>query len=349
MDYDERSDVFSFGVVLLECILGTEVVKRRLERSPRNCFELDTDLARKLAPADCPSELLELALFCCAYEPNARPDFHDVLTALTNVSRNLTETVFSPPASSTKKLQIYDSDEDSGSSQTRERSDTGTQADDEADYLRRSLQEKQANAQQVLSQPIQLRRANENIPPPINHSDALSDGSVSPRVKRLSLDYSHLYTLNNSSGSGTSDSDRRTNKEGKYVRVESLVDAYTVWNVRVGPTSTVADVTENLRRKIDAKYTIIELYQIIGKKVGEPLLPEQFIEEIKARWGPQIHKFGVSYREGNDKLKKTWSGSINKNSPLAKVARKDFLAAERTKKYSKDKKKPMSIKITNEL
>lgn len=48
-------------------------------------------------------------------------------------------------SSLTNKPQLSDtnsnSDEDSGSSQTRERSDTGTQADDEADDLRKSIAE----------------------------------------------------------------------------------------------------------------------------------------------------------------------------------------------------------------
>lgn len=41
--------------------------------------------------------------------------------------------------------------------------------------------------------------------------------------------------------------------EEEYIRVESLVDAH-VWNVRVGPGATVADVCELLLKKIDAKY-----------------------------------------------------------------------------------------------
>jgi hypothetical protein len=48
----------------------------------------------------------------------------------------------------------------------------------------------------------------------------------------------------------------------EYVRVESLVDAFTVWNVRVGPGATVADVCENLGKKIDAKYHHIFIYFI---------------------------------------------------------------------------------------
>jgi serine/threonine protein kinase len=39
-----QSDVFSFGVVLLECILGTDAVKDKLQRVANNFFELNTGM-----------------------------------------------------------------------------------------------------------------------------------------------------------------------------------------------------------------------------------------------------------------------------------------------------------------
>lgn len=36
-----QSDVFSFGIVLLECILGTEIIQKQLQRVANNCFELN--------------------------------------------------------------------------------------------------------------------------------------------------------------------------------------------------------------------------------------------------------------------------------------------------------------------
>lgn len=54
MDYDEKvphyaqlpltnvkSDVFSYGVLLLEFIIGTRTVKKELKRHPYQAFELD--------------------------------------------------------------------------------------------------------------------------------------------------------------------------------------------------------------------------------------------------------------------------------------------------------------------
>lgn len=58
-------------------------------------------------------------------------------------------------SSLTNKPQLSDtnsnSDEDSGSSQTRERSDTGTQADDEADDLRKSIAEEKRKQGKTLA------------------------------------------------------------------------------------------------------------------------------------------------------------------------------------------------------
>ncbi len=41
MDYDEKSDVFSYGILLLEMILGTKTIKNELKRAPMNAFELN--------------------------------------------------------------------------------------------------------------------------------------------------------------------------------------------------------------------------------------------------------------------------------------------------------------------
>lgn len=81
MDYDEKSDVFSYGVLLLEMIIGTKTLKRDLKRNPMTGFELDLNQVRTLAPRTCPSKFLELAIFCCEYQPKNRPDFKSIVMA----------------------------------------------------------------------------------------------------------------------------------------------------------------------------------------------------------------------------------------------------------------------------
>jgi len=85
MDYDDKSDVFSYGVLLLEFIIGTKTVKNELKRHPYQAFELDLDKVRALAPKSCPGVFLELAIFCCADEPKARTEFKSVVLAFSKI------------------------------------------------------------------------------------------------------------------------------------------------------------------------------------------------------------------------------------------------------------------------
>ncbi|NP_001082219.1 LIM domain kinase 2 L homeolog [Xenopus laevis] len=83
-DYDEKVDIFSFGIVLCEIIgqvyADPDCLPRTLD------FGLNVRLFwDKFVPKDCPPGFFPLATSCCHLEPDRRPDFphlHDALTAL---------------------------------------------------------------------------------------------------------------------------------------------------------------------------------------------------------------------------------------------------------------------------
>ncbi|XP_075687619.1 LIM domain kinase 2 isoform X2 [Rhinoderma darwinii] len=82
--YDEKVDVFSFGIVLCE-IIGQ--VYADPDCLPRTIdYGLNVRLFwEKFVSEDCPSGFFPLATSCCQLEPDPRPDFpylHDTLTAI---------------------------------------------------------------------------------------------------------------------------------------------------------------------------------------------------------------------------------------------------------------------------
>ncbi|XP_046445577.1 dual specificity testis-specific protein kinase 1-like isoform X2 [Daphnia pulex] len=82
--YDERSDVFSFGIVLCELIARIEADPDILPRTEN--FGLDYIAFSELCP-DCPPDFLQLAFSCCHMDPNSRPTFEELVPQLEQMIR----------------------------------------------------------------------------------------------------------------------------------------------------------------------------------------------------------------------------------------------------------------------
>lgn len=78
--YNEKSDVFSYGIVLCELIARVEADPDVLPRTQN--FGLDYLAFTKLCPAACPPYFLKLAFHCCTFEPKSRPSFPEIVRKL---------------------------------------------------------------------------------------------------------------------------------------------------------------------------------------------------------------------------------------------------------------------------
>ncbi|XP_041509032.1 dual specificity testis-specific protein kinase 2 isoform X3 [Microtus oregoni] len=86
--YNEKADVFSYGIILCEIIARIQADPDYLPRTEN--FGLDYDAFQHMV-GDCPPEFLQLTFNCCNMDPKLRPSFEEIGKTLEEIMSRLRE------------------------------------------------------------------------------------------------------------------------------------------------------------------------------------------------------------------------------------------------------------------
>ncbi|KAL6093881.1 hypothetical protein STEG23_017441 [Scotinomys teguina] len=86
--YNEKADVFSYGIILCEIIARIQADPDYLPRTEN--FGLDYDAFQHMV-GDCPPEFLQLTFNCCNMDPKLRPSFEEIGKTLQEMMSRLQE------------------------------------------------------------------------------------------------------------------------------------------------------------------------------------------------------------------------------------------------------------------
>ncbi|XP_046939727.1 dual specificity testis-specific protein kinase 2 [Lynx rufus] len=86
--YNEKADVFSYGIILCEIIARIQADPDYLPRTEN--FGLDYDAFQHMV-GDCPPEFLQLTFNCCNMDPKLRPSFAEIGKTLEEILSHLQE------------------------------------------------------------------------------------------------------------------------------------------------------------------------------------------------------------------------------------------------------------------
>ncbi|XP_049651872.1 dual specificity testis-specific protein kinase 1 isoform X1 [Accipiter gentilis] len=81
--YNEKADVFAYGIILCETIARIPADPDYLPRTEN--FGLDVATFCTMVAIDCPAAFLQLAFHCCSMEPTSRPSFLEITQCLEGI------------------------------------------------------------------------------------------------------------------------------------------------------------------------------------------------------------------------------------------------------------------------